>query len=180
MINSINMATFSCCSLLFCLWLVCLPVFAAQYQPNWDSLDKRPLPSWYDESKFGIFISWGLFSVPSFGNEWFWYRWKEGTPEYVEFMNKTYPPGFTYADFAPMFKAEMYDPDHWADVIQRSGAKYASYVFTFNNLIIPFSSGHRYTVFITKHHSGWCNWPTKTSWNWNSMDTGPHRDLTGM
>ncbi|CAG2168204.1 unnamed protein product [Oppiella nova] len=42
------------------------------YAPNWDSIDKRPLPSWYDESKIGIFIHWGVFSVPSFGNEWFW------------------------------------------------------------------------------------------------------------
>ena len=107
-----------------CCLLLCFSVALAQYQPNWDSLDKRPLPSWYDEAKFGVFLSWGLFSVPSFGNEWFWYDWKaRRSPQYVEFMEKTYPPDFTYADFAPMFKAEMYDPDHWADVIQKAGAR---------------------------------------------------------
>lgn len=44
----------------------------AKYEPNWDSIDSRPLPEWYDQAKFGIFIHWGVFSVPSFGSEWFW------------------------------------------------------------------------------------------------------------
>jgi hypothetical protein len=47
-----------------------------QYTPTWDSLDSRPLPQWYDEAKFGIFIHWGVFSVPSFGSEWFWNNWQ--------------------------------------------------------------------------------------------------------
>jgi hypothetical protein len=47
-----------------------------QYTPTWDSLDSRPLPQWYDEAKIGIFIHWGVFSVPSFGSEWFWNEWK--------------------------------------------------------------------------------------------------------
>ena len=47
-----------------------------RYTPDWESLDSRPLPSWYDEAKFGIFIHWGVFSVPSFGSEWFWINWK--------------------------------------------------------------------------------------------------------
>ncbi|PVD39018.1 hypothetical protein C0Q70_01645 [Pomacea canaliculata] len=46
---------------------------AVRYEPNWNSLDSRPLPPWYDESKIGIFLHWGVFSVPSFINEWFWY-----------------------------------------------------------------------------------------------------------
>ena len=46
------------------------------YKPTWDSLDSRPLPQWYDDAKFGIFIHWGVFSVPSFGSEWFWHNWK--------------------------------------------------------------------------------------------------------
>lgn len=50
-------------------------VFLRRYLPNWDSLDTRPLPAWYDQVKFGIFIHWGVFSVPSFG-EWFWYNWR--------------------------------------------------------------------------------------------------------
>lgn len=42
------------------------------YEPTWGSLDARPLPAWFDEAKFGVFIHWGVFSVPSFGSEWFW------------------------------------------------------------------------------------------------------------
>ena len=50
-----------------------------QYTPDWQSLDSRPLPTWYDDSKFGIFIHWGIFSVPAFGSEWFWWYWKGKT-----------------------------------------------------------------------------------------------------
>ena len=46
-----------------------------EYKPTWDSLDSRPLPTWFDDVKFGIFIHWGVFSVPSFGSEWFWINW---------------------------------------------------------------------------------------------------------
>lgn len=44
----------------------------AKYEPTWESLDARPIPDWFDDVKFGIFIHWGVFSVPSFGSEWFW------------------------------------------------------------------------------------------------------------
>lgn len=96
----------------------------SQYLPTWDSLDKRPLPSWYDEAKFGIFVHWGVFSVPGFGSEWFWWFWKgEQASAYVEYMKNNYRPGFSYADFAPMFKAELYEPEKWADLFAKSGAK---------------------------------------------------------
>ena len=96
-----------------------------QYEASWDSLDTRPLPSWFDEAKFGIFISWGLFAVPAYGNEWFWYNWKtRKNADLVKFMQDNYPPNFTYEDFAPMFKAELFDPEQWADIIEASGAKY--------------------------------------------------------
>ena len=74
-------------------------------------------------------------------------------------MDKHYPPDFKYGEFAKDFKAEFYNPDQWADIFQDSGAKYI--------------------VFTTKHHEGYCMWPSKTSWNWNSMDVGPHRDIVG-
>ncbi|XP_078423142.1 tissue alpha-L-fucosidase-like isoform X2 [Cetorhinus maximus] len=131
-----------------------------RYQPDWKSLDSRPLPSWYDESKFGIFIHWGVFSVPSFGSEWFWWNWKAVQRlEYVDFMKKNYPEGFTYSEFATAFTAEFFDPDQWAEVIRKSGA--------------------RYVVLTAKHHEGFTNWGSPVSWNWNSVDTGPHRDLVG-
>jgi len=130
------------------------------YQPTWESLDKRPLPSWYDEAKFGIFIHWGVFSVPSYVSEWFWWYWKGiKRPDVVDFMNKNYPPQFTYADFAKEFTAEFFDADQWADLFKDSGAQYI--------------------VLTSKHHEGFTNWPSEVSWNWNSMDVGPHRDLVG-
>lgn len=133
---------------------------SSQYQPTWESLDARPLPPWYDEAKFGIFMHWGVYSVPSFGSEWFWYNWKgRQRPEYVEFMKKNYPPTFEYTDFAPMFKAEFFDPVAWAKLLTQSGA--------------------RYVVLTSKHHEGWTNWRSNVSWNWNSVDNGPHRDLVG-
>ena len=112
-------------SLLVLLCESCPVLCDKRYEPNWDSLDSRPLPSWFDEAKFGVFISWGLFAVPSYGNEWFWYNWKtRKTPDLVKFMQDNYPSNFGYEDFAPMFKAELFDPEKWADIIEASGAKY--------------------------------------------------------
>nr|CAD7407593.1 unnamed protein product [Timema cristinae] len=92
------------------------------YEATWESLDTRPLPQWYDDAKFGIFIHWGVFSVPSYGNEWFWYRWKTNVSNFVTFMNDNYPPGFTYQNFAKEFTAEFFEPNDWADLFQLSGA----------------------------------------------------------
>lgn len=133
-----------------------------RYEPTWESLDTRPAPKWYDEAKFGIFIHWGVFSVPSYVDEWFWDWWQGPNPnaKIVKYMKDNYPPDFTYADFAAQFKAELYDPDYWADLIQESGAKYV--------------------VLTTKHHEGFTNWGSKHSWNWNAVDVGPHKDLVGM
>lgn len=97
---------------------------AVTYQPNWQSLDTRPIPSWYDNSKFGIFINWGIYSVPSYGNEWFWWKWKGmQQKDIVQFMKNNYRPGFTYADFAKDFTAELFDPDQWTDIFIASRAK---------------------------------------------------------
>ncbi|TRY84356.1 hypothetical protein DNTS_025451 [Danionella cerebrum] len=143
---------------LFLCLLACASAFGAGYTPDWTSLDSRPLPEWYDDVKFGIFVHWGVFSVPSFGSEWFWWNWKgDHKAQYVEFMAKNYQPGFSYADFAPNFHAQFFDPDEWADIFAASGAKYV--------------------VLTSKHHEGFTNWGSPNSWNWNSVDNGPHRDL---
>lgn len=49
------------------------------YTPDWTSLDARPLPQWYDEAKVGIFVHWGVYSVPSLSSEWFWWSWISGS-----------------------------------------------------------------------------------------------------
>uniref|UniRef100_A0A8C3RR42 Alpha-L-fucosidase n=1 Tax=Chelydra serpentina TaxID=8475 RepID=A0A8C3RR42_CHESE len=131
---------------------------STRYDPTWESLDSRPLPTWFDEVKFGIFIHWGVFSVPSFGSEWFWWYWqKEKRPSYVEFMETNYPPGFSYEDFGPLFTAEFFDANQWAAILKASGAKYV--------------------VLTSKHHEGFTLWGSKYSWNWNAVNVGPKRDI---
>ncbi|XP_068607795.1 plasma alpha-L-fucosidase-like [Brachionichthys hirsutus] len=133
-------------------------ISGAHYEPTWDSLDSRPLPGWYDQAKFGIFIHWGVFSVPGICTEWFWYLWeKEKRQPCVDFMQKNYPPDFKYQDFAPHFTAEFFDAKEWTDLFVSSGAKYI--------------------VLTTKHHEGFTLWGSKYSWNWNAVDVGPKRDL---
>ena len=119
------MATLNKLSLVLVVCLGLVGLTSAQYQPNWGSIDSRPLPQWYDEAKFGIFLHWGVFSVPSFGSEWFWWNWQgsKPNPSYVSFMKSNYPPKFTYADFASQFHAELWNPSQWADVFKASGAK---------------------------------------------------------
>ncbi|XP_064396060.1 plasma alpha-L-fucosidase-like [Halichondria panicea] len=115
-------------------------------------------------------VHWGMYSVPAFKNEWYWKRLMSGEAEYVEFHNKNYgcsgvmPEKFPctgpkFPDFAPMFKAELFQPDEWADLFKMAGAKYV--------------------VLTSKHHEGWCNFPNSYHWNWNSVDVGPNRDLVG-
>ena len=95
-----------------------------RYTADWPSLDSRPLPAWFDEAKFGVFVHWGVFSVPAWGSEWFWWHWKgEKLPQYESFMNENYPPNFTYGDFGPRFTARFFHPDSWANLFEAAGAK---------------------------------------------------------
>ena len=97
---------------------------AEKYEANWESLDKRPAPAWFSDAKFGIFIHWGVYSVPAWGpkgsySEWYWRRSHKSATElndseWAEFHKKTYGEDFSYFDFAPKFTCEMYDPDQWA------------------------------------------------------------------
>ena len=152
--------------LLIVLLLTVAPAggLATEYEPAWESLDSRPIPQWYDEAKFGIFIHWGLYSVPAWAPkgtyaEWYWNSLNvQGSPT-AQFHEKTYGKDFRYQDFAGMFKAELFDPDEWGEILKRSGAKYV--------------------VLTSKHHDGFALFPSKYSWNWNAADAGPHRDLAG-
>lgn len=130
-----------------------------EYNPTWESLDTRPLPQWYDNAKVGIFVHWGVYSVPSFGSEWFWINWKNGEKKYVDFIEENYPPGFTYQEFAHEFKGELFNATQWAKLFRDSGAQYV--------------------VLTSKHHDGFCLWPSTRSFSWNSVDIGPKRDIVG-
>jgi len=135
-----------------------------KYEPTWESLDQRPCPAWFDEAKFGIFIHWGVYSVPAWAPkgryaEWYWHAMQNKEGPTWQFHVRSYGEDFRYQDFAPLFKAEMFAPEQWADLFARSGA--------------------RYVVLTSKHHDGFCLWPSAQAWNWNSVDVGPHRDLVG-
>ena len=147
-------------------------VAAQEYQPTWESIDSRPVPQWFEDVKFGIFIHWGVYSVPAWApanedigvyakySEWYWWRMNEKSEAgklFSTYHNKMYGKDFKYQDFAPQFKAQHFDPDQWADLFKRAGAKYI--------------------VLTSKHHEGFTLWPSPQSWNWNSVDIGPHRDL---
>ena len=151
-----------------CLLFISTVMFA-QYSANWESLDKRPTPEWWTDAKFGIFIHWGLYSVPAYAPvnevegiyekyaEHYYNRLLEGKKYFKDFHHKHYGEKFSYADFAPMFKAEYFDPTQWADLFKEAGAKYV--------------------VLTSKHHDGFCLWPSTQTPVWNSVVMGPHVDI---
>jgi alpha-L-fucosidase len=142
--------------------------FSQTYQPTWESLDSRPVPQWFKDSKFGIFIHWGVYAVPAYctkGNyaEWYQYGLQTNDSARMKFHEKKFG-NRTYYDLANDFKAELFNPDEWAKVFEQSGAKYI--------------------VLTSKHHDGFCLWPSKDAnrtWGfpWNAVDVGPKRDLLG-
>ncbi len=141
------------------------------YEANWASLDQRPTPEWFSDAKFGVFIHWGVYSVPAWGKvgeyaEWYWRRIEDRKPENVwwQFHKKNYGEDCAYQDFAPQFKAELFDAQQWASLFQRAGVRY----------VVPTS----------KHHEGFCLWPSaeaSKTWGrpWNAVEIGPQRDLMG-
>lgn len=154
--------------------MACCLQLAAQvrYLPEWGSLDKRPVPAWFAEAKFGVFIHWGVYSVPSFAPnrgdvysryaEWYWHRINPADKDgeaFREHHRRLYGERVRYQDFAGQFTAELFDAGRWADIIAASGARYA--------------------VLTSKHHEGFALWPSAQSVNWNSVDIGPHRDICG-
>src|SRR4051812_24650410 len=91
-------------------------VAAGPFQASWESLGKYTVPGWYLDGKFGIFIHWGVYAVPAFGSEWYPRNmYEQGSKEFEPHV-ATYGPQteFGYKDFIPQFKAEKYDPGHWA------------------------------------------------------------------
>ena len=99
---------------------------AARYEPNWESLQQYTAGDWFLDAKYGIFIHWGLYAVPAFGNEW--YPRRMYIPSDVCYKRHRKKWGkqseFGYKDFIPLFKAENWDPAAWVDLFQKAGAKY--------------------------------------------------------
>jgi len=130
------------------------------FEPSWESLRKYRVPKWYADAKLGIFIHWGAYSVPAFGSEWYPRNmYVKGSPEY-EFHLKNYGPHreYGYKDFIPMFTAEEWDPDSWARLFEKTGA--------------------RYVVLVAEHHDGFALWDCSRT-RWCATRMGPKRDLVG-
>ena len=130
------------------------------FRADWQSLQQYKVPDWYRDAKFGIFIHWGVYSVPAFGSEWYprdMYR-----TDSEEFKHHIATHGsvdkFGYKDFIPLFKAEHFDPGAWAHLFKEAGAKY----------VIP----------VFEHHDGFAMYDSGLS-DWTAKKMGPHRDLVG-
>ncbi len=156
-----NFFTFTC---LLLLSAFTLQAQTPQVEPTWESIKERGYPEWFNDAKLGIFIHWGLYSVPSWTkkegySEWSYKGWRDGGSTAVDFAKKVYGQDFKYEDFRGLFKAELFNPQEWADLFKDAGAKYV--------------------VLVSKHHDGYAMWPSKYAPNWNSVETGPKRDIVG-
>lgn len=138
--------------------LVETPLPPGPYQANWESIRANyQVPAWFDDAKFGIFMHWGLYSVPAHHNEWYekhmyaadlaWHTGHFGPPE-----------KFGYKDFIPRFTAEKCDPQAWAGLFRKSGAR----------LVMP----------CAQHHDNFALWDSDVT-PFNAMRMGPKRDLIG-
>ena len=129
-----------------------------RYKADWDSIKGMEAPKWYRRAKFGIFVHWGVYSVPGFNNEWYPRNmYIQSTEEYLHHV-RTYGPHkkFGYKDFIPMFKAENFDADEWMELFAKAGAKY----------VMP----------VAEHHDGFQMYKSQLS-KFNSCSMGPKRDV---
>jgi len=148
-------------SVLFLFLLITPPSQSQErFEATWPSLKKYQIPDWFRDVKFGIFIHWGVYSVPAFGSEWYPREmYRRGTREFEHHV-KTYgtQDKFGYKDFIPLFKAEKFNAAEWVDLFKKSGAKY----------IVP----------VAEHHDGFPMYKTALT-KWNAAEMGPHRDVLG-
>jgi alpha-L-fucosidase len=130
------------------------------FQADWDSLAAYRVPAWFRDAKFGIFIHWGVYSVPAFGSEWYSRNmYQQDSPAYKHQV-ETYGPEskFGYKDFIPMFKAEHFDPGAWVDLFAQAGARY----------IVP----------VAEHCDGFPMYDSSVT-GWDAAKMGPKRDVVG-
>ncbi|MCD8055756.1 MAG: alpha-L-fucosidase [Clostridiales bacterium] len=131
-----------------------------RFHATWESLSQYEVPKWYRDAKFGIFIHWGIYSVPAFGSEWYSRNmYIQGSREFEHHV-KTYGEhkNFGYKDFIPMFRAEKFSADEWCDLFRDAGAQY----------VVP----------VAEHHDGFQMYRSEIS-HWNAYEMGPHRDVLG-
>lgn len=130
------------------------------YRADWESLSEYEVPDWFRKAKFGIFIHWGLYSVPAFGDEWYSRKmYIQGSPAYEHHL-RTYGAhkDFGYKDFIPLFTAEKFDAREWMAVFRQTGAGY----------VIP----------VAEHHDGFQMYASRIS-RFNAAEMGPKRDIIG-
>ncbi|MEZ4832986.1 MAG: alpha-L-fucosidase [Caldilineaceae bacterium] len=135
-------------------------IAAGPFAATWDSLEGYTTPNWYQDAKFGIFIHWGVYAVPAFGNEWYPRNmYLPGTKEY-EHHRATYGPQdeFGYKDFIPHFTAEHFDAEEWVRLFAEAGARF----------VVP----------VAEHHDGFQMYASDLS-HWNAAEMGPKRDVVG-
>jgi alpha-L-fucosidase len=137
------------------------------YDGSWESLQKMPVPAWFNDGKIGIFIHWGPYSAIGYrkGGRGYaehvpkmMYRDSKHYYPYLKQRWGAHPPAFGYKDIIPDFRAENWDPAAWASLFKEVGAKYV--------------------VLTAEHHDGWANWDSDLT-PWNAVDKGPKRDLVG-
>ena len=128
------------------------------YEPDWESLRQYRVPAWFSDAKFGIFIHWGIYSVPAVFDEWYPRRMYQKDSAIYEYHREKYGEGFGYKDFIPEFKAEKFSPMEWATLFHEAGA--------------------RYIVAVAEHHDGFPMYTTPLT-RWNAGNMGPQRDIIG-
>lgn len=130
------------------------------FKDNWESLGEVGEPKWYKDAKFGIFIHWGAYAVPAFGNEWYVRNMFQKQTDVYKHHVETYgePKDYPYTNFIDDFKAENYDPKAWADLFKEAGAKF----------VMP----------VAEHHDGFQLYDSEIS-DWNATKKGPMRDVMG-
>lgn len=132
----------------------------SSFSPSWESLARYTVPDWYEDGKFGIFIHWGVYAVPAFGNEWYPRNmYVSGSKEFIH-HRETYGPhsAFGYKDFIPRFAAERFDPDRWAVLFREAGARF----------VVP----------VAEHHDGFAMYDSMFT-EWTATKRGPKRDIIG-
>ncbi len=134
------------------------------YEATWASLEQKEIPVWLEDAKFGIYAHWGIYSI-GIGPAWtekhlYNPDYQNGAllKRFEQLVGGSLKDGEGYKDLVPFFKAEKYDPAAWADLVKKSGAKFAG--------------------FSISHHDGFGLWDSDV-YPWNAGKMGPKRDLYG-